>query len=130
MMVDIKLNDEWQLTSAASGDAPVTDDDGGLLQTLQIEALTQEGELFYDEDFGWSLLDFVHAEESDLVKIEIDGRIRKKLSAHEEVKSNSIIINQIWSDDVLNIYIRFKLTDDTEHSIYVSLDRVKVEVTA
>lgn len=129
-MVDIKLNDEWQLTSAATGDAPVTDDESGLLQTLQIEALTQEGELFYDEDFGWSLLDFVHADESDLVKIEIDGRIRRKLSAHDEVKADSIIVNQKWSDDVLNIHIRFTLTDDTEHSIYVSIDRVKVEVTA
>ena len=129
-MIDIKLNDEWQLTAAATGDAPVTDDEGGLLQTLQIEALTQEGELFYDESFGWSLLDFVHADESDLVKIEIEGRIRRKLAAHDEVKTDSIIVSQKWSNDVLSIYVRFKLVDDTEHFISISLDRVKVEVTA
>lgn len=129
-MKDIKLNNEWQLTAAATGDAPVTGEEDGLLQTLQIEALTQEGELFYDESFGWSLLDFQHAEESDLVKIEIDGRIRRKLSVHDEVKTDSIIVNQKWTKDVLSIYIRFTLTDNTEHSMTVSLDRVKVEVTA
>lgn len=129
-MTDIKLNNEWQLTAAATGDAPVTSEEDGLLQTLQIEALTQEGELFYDESFGWSLLDFQQAEENDLVKIEIDGRIRRKLSAHDEINTDSIIVNQKWSEDMLSIYIRFTLTDNTEHSMAVSLDRVKVEVTA
>lgn len=129
-MTDIKLNNEWQLTAAATGDAPVTSEEDGLLQTLQIEALTQEGELFYDESFGWSLLDFRQAEENDLVKIEIDGRIRRKLSAHDEINTDSIIVNQKWSEDMLSIYIRFTLTDNTEHSMAVSLDRVKVEVTA
>ena len=71
-MTDIKLDDEWQLTPAASGDAPLTDDVEGLLQTIRTESITQEGELFYDTDFGWSLLDFIHAQETDLAKIEIE----------------------------------------------------------
>ena len=66
-MIDIKLDDNWQLTPAASGDAPLTDDEEGLLQTIRTESMTQEGELFYDEEFGWSLLDYIHAQESDLV---------------------------------------------------------------
>lgn len=89
-MTDIKLNDNWQLTPAASGDTPLTDDLEGLLQTIRTEAITQEGELFYAPDFGWSLLDFLHAQESDLVKIEIDSRIRKKIAKYDEIIAGTV----------------------------------------
>ena len=128
-MVDIKLDDDWQLTPAATGDAPVTDDESGFLQTLQIEALTQEGELFYDEDFGWSLLDFVHQQESELTRIEILSRIRRKLTAHEEIVPDSVEISQKWTSDLLNIYIKFQLISGTQQSLTLSLNRVQVEVT-
>ena len=127
-MVDIKLDDNWQLTPAATGDA-VTDDEAGFLQTLQIEALTQEGELFYDEDFGWSLLDFIHQQDNELTRIEISGRIRRKLTAHEEIVPDSVEISQEWTDDLLNIYIKFQLISGTQQSLTLSLNRVQVEVT-
>ena len=128
-MVDIKLDDNWQLTPAATGDAPVTDDEAGFLQTLQIEALTQEGELFYDEDFGWSLLDFIHQQDNELTRIEISGRIRRKLTAHEEIVPDSVEISQEWTDDLLNIYIKFQLISGTQQSLTLSLNLVQVEVT-
>lgn len=112
-MVDIKLDDDWQLTPAATGDAPITDDESGFLQTLQIEALTQEGELFYDEDFGWSLLDFIHQQDNELTRIEISSRIRRKLTVHEEIVPDSVGISQEWTDDLLNIYIKFQLISGT-----------------
>ena len=128
-MVDIKLDDDWQLTPAATGDAPVTDDESGFLQTLQIEALTQEGELFYDEEFGWSLLDFIHQQDNELTRIEISSRIRRKLTVHEEIVPDSVEISQEWIDDLLNIYIKFQLISGTLQSLTLSLNRVQVEVT-
>lgn len=127
-MVDIKLDDDWQLTPAATGDAPITDDESGFLQTLQIEALTQEGELFYDEDFGWSLLDFIHQQDNELTRIEISSRIRRKLTVHEEIVPDSVGISQEWTDDLLNICIKFQLISGTQQSLTLSLNRVQVEV--
>ncbi|MCX4297445.1 MAG: DUF2634 domain-containing protein [Lachnospiraceae bacterium] len=127
-MVDIKLNNAWQLTPAADGDVPLTDSEGGLLQTIRTESITQEGELFYDTDFGWSLLDFIHAQESDLVKIEIESRIKKKLSKYDEILSNTVIIQQVWRNDTLSITVSFKLTNGTEHKIETSLNRIEVKV--
>ena len=127
-MVDIKLDDDWQLTPAATGDAPITDDESGFLQTLQIEALTQEGELFYDEDFGWSLLDFIHQQDNELTRIEISSRIRRKLTVHEEIVPDSVGISQEWTDDLLNIYSKFQLISGTQQSLTLSLNRVQVEV--
>lgn len=127
-MTDIKLNDNWQLTPAASGDTPLTDDLEGLLQTIRTEAITQEGELFYAPDFGWSLLDFLHAQESDLVKIEIDSRIRKKIAKYDEIIAGTVEIQQVWSSDMLNIAVTFKISDGSEHTIGTSLNRIEVDV--
>lgn len=127
-MTDIKLNDNWQITPAASGDTPLTDDPEGLLQTIRTEAITQEGELFYDSDFGWSLLDFLHTQESDLVKIEIESRIKKKLAKYAEITSGTVEIQQVWSNDTLSIAVTFKLTNGTEHTIETSLNRIEVNV--
>lgn len=127
-MTDIKLNDNWQLTPAASGDIPLTDDLEGLLQTIRTEAITQEGELFYDQEFGWSLLDFLHAQESALVKIEIESRIKKKLAKYGEIIPGTIEVRQAWDSDALGITVTFKLTDETEHTIETSLNRVEVKV--
>ena len=127
-MVDIKMDSEWRLTPAASGDAPLTDEEEGLLQTIRIEAVTQEGELFYDTSFGWSLLDFIHAQETDLVKIEIESRIKKKLAKYNEVIPGTVTIQQTWGKDILTITVSFKIIDGTEHKIETSLNRIEVEV--
>lgn len=127
-MTDIKLNDEWQLTPAASGDAPVTDDVEGLLQTIRTESITQEGELFYDTDFGWSLLDFIQSQETDLAKIEIESRIKKKLAKYDEIRPDTVEVQQEWKNSVLYIMVSFKLNDGMEHKIETSLSRIGVEI--
>lgn len=127
-MTDIKLSEDFELTVAATGDAPVTNNLEGFLQALRIEALTQEGELFFDEKFGWSLLDFIQAPESELVKIELESRIKSKLSEHEEIFPGSIHIEQEWTDETLAVLVRFNLLDETEHSLTIHLDRVGVTI--
>ena len=45
-MTDLKVDDDWQLTRAASGDAPVTEGTDEFLQEIRLESMTQEGALF------------------------------------------------------------------------------------
>lgn len=127
-MTDIKLDDNWQLTSSAGGDAPITSEEEGMLQTIRTESITQEGELFYDEEFGWSLLDYIHAQESDLVKIEIESRIKKKLTKYDEIIKDTVKIAQTWGNDALNITVRFQFNNKTEHELTVSLNRIEVNI--
>ena len=49
---DIRLSDDWQLTPATNGDAPLCAALDCLYQNIILEALTQKGDLFYDLDFG------------------------------------------------------------------------------
>ena len=68
---DVRLSDEWQLTQAADGDAPLCSDLDCLYQNIILEALTQPGELFYDLTFGWGLYDFIQSEDDDLTRLEV-----------------------------------------------------------
>jgi len=129
--VDIKLDMDWQLTPAANGDAILTSGIECVLQDIQCEALSQEGELFYDEEWGWSLLDFVQAQDEELTRVEIRQRIETKLSRRPEIDVESIEVSINFQSDKLLISVAFKFADSPEkYELNFTLDRVKVEVVS
>lgn len=126
-MIDIKLSDQWTLTGAANGDAPVITDIECFLQDVKLEALTQVGELFYDEEYGWSLMDFMQCENDELSIIEIKNRVRGKLSRRTEIASDSIQSDVAFLEDIIYIKAIFKLVGNEKvFQMELSLDRVKV----
>lgn len=128
-MEDIKLDENWQLTRAANGDAPITSDLEEFLQGIRLESMTQEGDLFYDPEYGWSLLDFIQRDDDELTRIEIQDRVRRKMAKHPEVDGSSVNTEVGFSDDILNIKILFKRKDSANiYLMQVALDRVRVEV--
>lgn len=128
-MVDIKLNDMWCLTKATNGDAPTVIDIDCFLQDVKLEALTQEGELFYDESYGWSLMDFMQCENDELTIIEIKNRVREKLSKRELITSESIRSEITFTDDLLCISASFKIIGNNRYfSMEIAVERIKVEV--
>ena len=82
---DIRLDQEGQLTQATDGDAPLCSGMDCFLQSIILEAQTQKGELFYDEDFGWSLYDFLQSEDDEITRLEITQRVRSGLLKREEI---------------------------------------------
>lgn len=129
-MTDIRLNEDWALTAAASGDAPVVQGMDCYIQSLRLEALTQEGELFYDPAWGWSLLDFMQAMDTELTRTELESRCRQKLSAHTEVQAGSIQIDQAWENERIRVLIRFQTVDGADWTLPVNINRVEVVVTS
>jgi len=128
-MVDIYLNDEYQIESDQSGKSKLISDDELYIQSIKIEALTQEGDLFYDRAFGWSLIDFVQTEYTDLLEIEIRQRIKSKLSSKLGIDSDSIKVVTSYTEDIIAIQTKFKkLSSDQEYTLNISLDRINVEV--
>lgn len=126
---DIKLDEDWQLTAAANGDAPLSSDTDCFIQDIRLEALTQEGELFYDETWGWSLLDFVQMEDDELTRLEIEQRIKTKLSKREEIDSETIQTVLSFQDDKISVRVAFKFINDSrQYNLDIVLDRVRVEV--
>lgn len=127
---DVKLNDEWQLTQATNGDAPLVSDLEAFLQDVRLESITQEGELFYDKAYGWSLMDFLQGSDDGFKMLEIKERVKSKLAARPEIDTESISVEVTFEKDLLFIHAYFQIYGlDTVHRIAVSLNRVQVEVT-
>ena len=128
---DIRLSDEWQLTQAADGDAPLCSDLECLYQNIILEALTQPGDLFYDLTFGWGLYDFIQSEDDDLTRLEIAQRARVGLQKREVILPESIEINVDFEDDAFVLSCKFQFTEEeTARARTVIVSAVRVEVKA
>ncbi|MBV1817654.1 hypothetical protein KUA25_06205 [Bacteroidales bacterium MSK.15.36] len=126
---DIKLNESWQLTQATNGDAPIVSGIECLIQDIKLEALTQEGELFYDLEYGWSLLDFIQRDDDDLTRLEIKERVRSKLEKRSEIDVESVQTYIEFNNDTLRLRVSFSLLDDSQtHEVDIELSRINVEV--
>lgn len=126
---DIRLTEDWRLTQASDGDAPVCSGLDCLYQNIALEAVTQPGDLFYDMEFGWGLYDFIQSEEDDLTRIEITQRIRDKLLKREVIRPESIEIALAWKEDTLAVSCSFQFQEEeSERELSVVVSPVGVEV--
>lgn len=98
-----------------------------LLQSIKIESLTMEGDLWYDPTYGWGLQDFIQRYIDEMLEAEIYQRIKDKLAKRDEVDKDSTVVSLSQGNDNIIVHIRFKALDQ-EVNMEISLDRVKVEV--
>lgn len=103
------------------------EDNEQILQNIKIEMLTNEGDVFYDLEFGYSLYDFLHRKINEMLIHEIRHRIITKLSRRPYVDSSSISIQSKQKTDKLIFNVRFYINEYFSE-ITLLLDRVKVEV--
>lgn len=126
---DIRLDDEWQLTQAADGDAPLCSGLDCLYQNITLEAITQPGDVFYDPTFGWGLYDFIQAEDSELTRLEIMQRARLGLQKREVILPDSIEISVDFDDDTFRLCCSFRFNGEPENrELDVIVSAVSVEV--
>lgn len=126
---DIRLTDDWQLTQAADGDAPLCSGLDCLYQNIALEALTQPGDLFYDLAFGWGLYDFIQSEDSELTRLEIAQRPRLRLQKREVIVPESINISVSREDDAFRLRCTFRFMEEDEaRELDVVISPVGVEV--
>lgn len=128
---DIRLDENWNITQATDGDAPLCAGLDCLYQNILLEAITQKGDLFYDSEFGWSLYDFIQAEDSALTEMEIAQRARVGLSRREVILSESITVTVSFRDDMFRLYCAFRFEGESDmRQLNVVIDAVGVEVVS
>lgn len=129
-LVDVKLSNDWQLASDVTGDLlQATTKFDCLYQEISLEALTQEGDLWYEHGFGWSLLDFAHQGYDELLELEIKQRIMEKLAWYIEVDVSSIYIETVYKIESIGILIKFNFYgSDEEYQLNLRLDGIYAEV--
>ena len=132
--IDILLDEMGQPVSDRDGDAALVSDDACWLQDLKNEALTEEGELFYEGEsgngrYGWGLLDFLQGEADDFFLLEIQQRIRSKMTKRSYIDAASIKISIDHDGHQCHIQITFRRNDSsTEYNIDIKSDGVEVIV--
>ncbi len=130
---DIKLDERGQPVISNDGDFALVSGEKCFLQDLRNEILTEQAELFYededeDDSYGFGLLEFKNETYSEFLGLEIERRIKEKLKKREEIDSSSIHTKMILSENkILKIQIHYKLKDtDEEYDAEISEDRVEV----
>lgn len=132
--IDIMLDEDGQPVSDGNGDSSLVSDDECWLQDIKNEAMTEEGELFYEDEegdasYGWSLLDFMQGEYDDFTQMEIQQRIRSKMSKRDYIDAGSIQTEVDFDGHLYHIRVAFRKNDSSnEYSIDIESNGVEVIV--
>ena len=127
---DIALDENWQPAVRSNGDFATVSDLDCLMQEIRLEALTTQGELFFDPEFGWSLPDFLHLRIDDLTLLEIEQRGYARLAARDKIETSSIAVKAQAGDTVLISAVWRWIGDSKTNRLQVSVGRVDIEVIA
>lgn len=131
--VDILLDENGQPVPD-NGDVALVSGDECWLQDIKNEALTQEGELFYEDEagndsYGWGLLDFLQTEGDEFLLLEIQQRIRAKMAKRDYIDAASIHTEISFDGRLCHISVCFKRIDKSqEYNIDIESNGVEVVV--
>jgi len=130
---DIKLDANGQPVPDKNGDFATVSGDECWEQDLRLEAHTEEGELFYeDEDgaeaYGFGLLDFVHAENDEFTQTEIMQRVRGKLAKRTYLDLAKTTQEVTFRDGIYYDSVSISKNDSNdEYNMELSTEEVEVE---
>lgn len=127
---DLMMDDQGQPVISAAGESQMVSGIDCFLQDVRNEAVTTEGECFWDADYGWSMLDFLHQEQDELLQIRISNRVKQKLSRRSEINQQSISVAMTFlNNDVTEVKVAFKIKNsDVSYEIDLNVDGVETEV--
>ncbi len=130
---DIKLDANGQPVPDKNGDFAIVSGDECWEQDLRLEAHTEEGELFYededgDEAYGFGLLDFVHAENDEFTQTEIMQRVRGKLAKRTYLDLAKTTQEVTFRDGIYYDSVSISKNDSNdEYNMELSTEEVEVE---
>lgn len=127
---DLMMDDNGQPVVSAAGESLMVSGIDCFLQDVRNEAVTMEGECFWDADYGWSMLDFIQQERDELLQTRISNRVKQKLSRRSEINQQSItVVVSFLDDDVTAVKVAFKIKNsDVSYEIDLNVDGVETEV--
>lgn len=130
---DIRLDADGQPVPGKNGDFATVSGDECWEQDLRLEAATEEGELFYededgDEAYGFGMLDFAHAENDEFTQTEIMQRVRGKLAKRTYLDLGKTTQEVTYHNGTYYDSVSISKNDsDDEYNIELSTEEVEVE---
>ncbi len=130
---DIMLDANGQPVPDRNGDFDTVSGDECWKQDLRLEAYTEEGELFYededgDEAYGFGLLDFCHAENDEFTQTEIIQRVRGKVAKRTYLDPAKINQEVTFKNGIYYDKVSVSKNDAREeYNMELSTEEVEVE---
>lgn len=129
---DILLDKNGQPVIDSNGDFTIVSGNDCWKQDLRLETETEQGELFYEtadgaDAYGFGMSDFSNAEYDDLTVMEIEQRVRDKLSKRTYIDSRTIKQNVTYENGQYVNQATFSIQDSrAEYNIELSSEKVEV----
>lgn len=130
---DIMLDQDGQPVVDQNGDLVVVSGDACWKQDLRLEAHTDGGELFYEdeygsESYGFGLNDFVHMENDEFAQTELSQRIRGKLAKRTYLDPAKTVQEILFENGVYKNHITVAKNNESDsYNIDLSTDEVEVQ---
>ncbi len=133
--VDIRLDKYGQLMPDSNGECMLC---GGMrcwMQDIWLEMLTDEGELIWEDQegmqaYGYSLTDYLNAEQDEDFKDEISAQIIGKMTKREYIDDGSISLTMEASTDSMWVaHVQFRESDGQNVNIDIHSDGKEIDVT-
>lgn len=130
---DIMLDQDGQPVVDQNGDLATVSGDACWKQDLRLEAHTDEGELFYEDEYGseaygFGLNDFVHMENDEFAQTELGQRIRGKLAKRTYLDPAKTAQEISFENGVYKNHITVSKNNESDsYNIDLSTDEVEVQ---
>lgn len=131
---DIMVDQNGQPVADKNGDLAIVSGDDCWKQDLMLEAHTDEGELFYEDEYGneaygFGLPDFAHMENDEFAQTELSQRIRGKISKRTYLDPAKTTQNISFSDGIYKNSITVSKNNESDsYNIDISTDEVEVDM--
>ena len=105
---DIALDDNGQARIAASGELILTDGVETGLQDIRLRLFTRLGTLFYDEDFGSLVHDWILEENTEANRAAFCSEVVMRVEADPRVELGSVSCSVLqWDERRLRVRVRW-----------------------
>ena len=122
---DIALDDAGQARIAASGELLLTDGVETGLQDIRLRLFTRLGTLFYDEDFGSLLHDWILEESTEASRAAFCSEVVMRVEADPRVELGSVSCSVLlWDERRLAARVRWRfIGEDHPLNLVLRLDK-------
>lgn len=111
-LTDIMLDEDGNFAIAPDGDIKLAQGVEVIIQDIKNELGTYPKELFYDEEFGSGLLDFINLQGTEINSIELTQKVKNVIAKNQQVEANTIQCSvKNWSVDGIELTTEFYIND-------------------
>lgn len=111
-LTDIMLDKDGNFAIGTDGDLQLNKGTQVVIQDIKNELETYPKELFYDEEFGSGLLDFVSLQGTEINRLELAQKVITVITRNSQVDANTIDCNiNSWSLDGIELEAVFNINN-------------------